>query len=94
MAERVGFEPTWRLTPPIRFRVGAVMATSVPLLRLKRPDYMPDASKTPEKITSPGELGLFPGWHWDNPCSKQDTLHECSMMKVPAVFAMAGYYVL
>ena len=31
MAERVGFEPTWGLTPPIRFRVGAVMAASVPL---------------------------------------------------------------
>ncbi len=34
MAERVGFEPTWRLSPPIRFRVGAVMAASVPLLRI------------------------------------------------------------
>lgn len=31
LAERVGFEPTWELTPPIRFRVGAVMAASVPL---------------------------------------------------------------
>ncbi len=31
MAERVGFEPTWRDEPPIRFRVGAVMTASVPL---------------------------------------------------------------
>ena len=34
LAERVGFEPTWRLSPPIRFRVGAVMAASVPLQRI------------------------------------------------------------
>ncbi len=32
LAERVGFEPTWGLAPPIRFRVGAVMTASVPLL--------------------------------------------------------------
>ena len=31
MAERVGFEPTCRNYPTIRFRVGAVMTTSVPL---------------------------------------------------------------
>jgi membrane-bound lytic murein transglycosylase F len=34
MAERVGFEPTCRFYPTIRFRVGAVVTTSVPL----RPD--------------------------------------------------------
>lgn len=28
MAERVGFEPTWELSPPNRFRVGAVMTAS------------------------------------------------------------------
>ena len=33
LAERVGFEPTCRVSPTIRFRVGAVMATSVPLRR-------------------------------------------------------------
>jgi hypothetical protein len=31
MAEGVGFEPTWRLAPPSRFRVDPVTATSVPL---------------------------------------------------------------
>ena len=31
MAERVGFEPTWGDKTPNRFRVGAVMTTSVPL---------------------------------------------------------------
>ena len=31
MAERVGFEPTCRYYPTIRFRVGAVMTASVPL---------------------------------------------------------------
>jgi hypothetical protein len=31
LAERVGFEPTCRNYPTIRFRVGAVMTTSVPL---------------------------------------------------------------
>ena len=31
LAERVGFEPTWELSPPIRFRVGAVVTASVPL---------------------------------------------------------------
>ena len=31
VAERVGFEPTCRNYPTIRFRVGAVMTTSVPL---------------------------------------------------------------
>ncbi len=31
MAERVGFEPTCRFYPTIRFRVGAVMTASVPL---------------------------------------------------------------
>ena len=31
MAERVGFEPTCRIYPTIRFRVGAVMTASVPL---------------------------------------------------------------
>src|SRR3989337_1785353 len=30
-AEGVGFEPTWRLAPPSRFRVDPVTATSVPL---------------------------------------------------------------
>ena len=30
LAERVGFEPTCRLSPTIRFRVGAVMTASVP----------------------------------------------------------------
>jgi hypothetical protein len=35
VAERVGFEPTCRNYPTIRFRVGAVMTTSVPLLNLK-----------------------------------------------------------
>jgi hypothetical protein len=34
MAERVGFEPTCRNYPTIRFRVGAVVTASVPL----RPD--------------------------------------------------------
>lgn len=34
MAERVGIEPTWDFSIPIRFRVGAVMASSVPLLNL------------------------------------------------------------
>ena len=33
MAERVGFEPTWGDKAPNRFRIGAVMTTSVPLLR-------------------------------------------------------------
>ncbi len=33
VAERVGFEPTCRNYPTIRFRVGAVMTTSVPLQR-------------------------------------------------------------
>jgi hypothetical protein len=33
VAERVGFEPTCRNYPTIRFRVGAVMTTSVPLRR-------------------------------------------------------------
>ncbi len=50
VAERVGFEPTWRLSPPIRFRVGAVMAASVPLL--KEPDYMLGI----ETSTTPVEL--------------------------------------
>ncbi len=31
VAERVGFEPTCRFYPTIRFRVGAVMTASVPL---------------------------------------------------------------
>ena len=31
LAERVGFEPTWGIYAPIRFRVGAVMTASVPL---------------------------------------------------------------
>ena len=31
MAERVGFEPTCRFYPTIRFRIGAVMTASVPL---------------------------------------------------------------
>ena len=31
VAERVGFEPTWGGYAPNRFRVGAVIATSVPL---------------------------------------------------------------
>src|SRR5579863_5260455 len=31
LAERVGFEPTCRFYPTIRFRVGAVMTASVPL---------------------------------------------------------------
>src|SRR5258708_23908646 len=31
LAERVGFEPTCRNYPTIRFRVGAVVTTSVPL---------------------------------------------------------------
>ena len=35
VAERVGFEPTCRNYPTIRFRVGAVMTTSVPLRKLK-----------------------------------------------------------
>src|SRR6266404_1523464 len=33
LAERVGFEPTCRNYPTIRFRVGAVMTASVPLRR-------------------------------------------------------------
>ena len=33
LAERAGFEPAWGGKAPIRFRVGAVMATSVPLLQ-------------------------------------------------------------
>src|SRR5580658_2825206 len=33
VAERVGFEPTCRNYPTIRFRVGAVVTASVPLLR-------------------------------------------------------------
>jgi membrane-bound lytic murein transglycosylase F len=37
MAERVGFEPTCRFYPTIRFRVGAVVTTSVPL----RPELPP-----------------------------------------------------
>src|SRR5215471_14405488 len=36
MAERVGFEPTCRFYPTIRFRVGAVMTASVPLRRSRR----------------------------------------------------------
>src|ERR1700741_3522778 len=35
MAERVGFEPTCRFYPTIRFRVGAVMTASVPLRRCR-----------------------------------------------------------
>ena len=31
MAERAGFEPAWGGKAPSRFRVGAGMATSVPL---------------------------------------------------------------
>ncbi len=31
LAERVGFEPTWGIYAPIRFRVGAVVTASVPL---------------------------------------------------------------
>ena len=31
MAERKGFEPLWGVKAPNRFRVGAVMAASVPL---------------------------------------------------------------
>jgi hypothetical protein len=31
LAERVGFEPTCRFYPTIRFRIGAVMTASVPL---------------------------------------------------------------
>ena len=31
LAEREGFEPSWERLTPIRFRVDAVMATSVPL---------------------------------------------------------------
>ena len=36
MAEGVGFEPTWRLAPPSRFRVDPVTATSVPLRAQER----------------------------------------------------------
>jgi hypothetical protein len=32
VAEREGFEPSWEYKLPIRFRVGAVMTASVPLL--------------------------------------------------------------
>jgi hypothetical protein len=43
LAERVGFEPTCRFYPTIRFRVGAVMTASVPLRpcpkSLKPPHY-------------------------------------------------------
>ncbi len=35
MAERVGFEPTWGGKAPNRFRVGAVVAASVPLRRAR-----------------------------------------------------------
>ena len=38
MAERAGFEPAWGLTSPIRFRVGAVMTASVPLLIIFKGD--------------------------------------------------------
>ena len=41
MAERVGFEPT--LLAPIRFRGGAVMTASVPLLIRRRSFYQQSA---------------------------------------------------
>ncbi len=41
MAERVGFEPTW--LAPIRFRGGAVMTASVPLLIRRRSFYQQSA---------------------------------------------------
>src|SRR6185437_92345 len=41
MAERVGFEPTCRFYPTIRFRVGAVMTASVPLRPCPNPSTTP-----------------------------------------------------
>ena len=55
MAERVGFEPTWRLTPPIRFRVGAVMAASVPL---QAPKLYVEARLDSRKVYNPGGTKL------------------------------------
>ena len=41
VAERVGFEPTCRNYPTIRFRVGAVVTTSVPLpAAMARTDFL------------------------------------------------------
>ncbi len=36
LAEEAGFEPACRISPTIRFRIGAVMATSVPLRNGRR----------------------------------------------------------
>jgi hypothetical protein len=49
LAERVGFEPTCRNYPTIRFRVGAVMTTSVPL----------QMSRLGEPFRAP----IFRGWY-------------------------------
>ena len=50
MAERVRFELTCRNYPTIRFRVGAVMTTSVPLRRspLRGPVYYPNRIRLEE----------------------------------------------
>ena len=47
LAERVGFEPTCRNYPTIRFRVGAVMTTSVPL---QIPDFLLQGNRSAHKI--------------------------------------------
>src|SRR6516165_2512214 len=47
MAERVGFEPTCRFYPTIRFRVGAVMTASVPLRRSRRNQGAAILAETP-----------------------------------------------
>lgn len=44
LAEEAGFEPACRISPTIRFRVGAVMTTSVPLREsrmIPRPTFLP-----------------------------------------------------
>src|SRR5215470_19760866 len=47
LAERVGFEPTCRFYPTIRFRVGAVMTASVPLRRSRRNQGAAILAETP-----------------------------------------------
>ncbi|GEM_PF-992457 len=56
MAERVGFEPTW--LAPIRFRGGAVMTASVPLLIRRRSFYQQSAIIRKGKPGRPHKLNL------------------------------------
>jgi hypothetical protein len=63
MAERVGFEPTW--LAPIRFRGGAVMTASVPLLISKwhfsnktRPCAVANKTQA-DKLNQGNDLGAF-----------------------------------